>query len=186
MRRCGAGPPDETRDRRKMSVRVGVTMMATEPPGRFRLTGGRLTAGLPTPLPVYVAASGARMLELGGEVAEGVLFFSGVHPPCVEWALARVADGARRAGRDPAALDGACTVAGPLRGDGATARRECVPMAAWFPQTAPVYAELAGVPADIAARIRAAYAGGHFDGAHGAFAHVTDVMVDRFTVAGGV
>src|SRR5206468_8094785 len=52
-------------------------------------------------------------------------------------------------------------------------------------QTAPVPAELAGVPADVAARIRAAYAGGHFDGAHGAFAHVTDEMVDRFTVAGG-
>ena len=153
--------------------------------GPIRLAGARLTVTLPSPLPIYVAASGARMLELGGEVADGVLFFSGVHPPCVEWALVRVADGARRARRDPASLDLACTVAGSLREDAPAARRECVPMAAWFPPTAPVYAELAGVPAEVATRIRAGYAGGHFDGAHGAFAHVTDEMVDRFTVAGG-
>jgi 5,10-methylenetetrahydromethanopterin reductase len=153
--------------------------------GPITLEGARLTARLPSPLPVYVAASGARMLALGGEAADGVLFFSGVHAPCVEWALARIADGARGAGRDPGALDVACTVAGSLREDAAAARRECVPMAAWFPQTAPAYAALAGVPADVAARIRAAYAGGHFDGAQGAFAHVTDDMVDRFTVAGG-
>jgi 5,10-methylenetetrahydromethanopterin reductase len=153
--------------------------------GPITLARGRLTMTLPWPLPIYVAASGAKMLELGGEVADGVLFFSGVHAPCIEWALARVADGARRAGRDPASVDVACTVAGSLREDVATARRECVPMAAWFPQTAPACAALAGVPADVSARIRAAYAGGHFDGAHGAFAHVTDEMVDRFTSAGG-
>jgi len=153
--------------------------------GPIRLARGRLTMTLPAPLPIYVAASGARMLELGGEVADGVLFFSGVHPPCVEWALARVGDGARRAGRDPASLDVACTVAGSLCEDAQLARRDCVPMVAWFPQTAPIYAGLAGVPDDVTARIRAAYAGGHFDGAHGAFAHVTGEMVDRFTVAGG-
>ncbi len=153
--------------------------------GPIPLRRAHLSVTLPSPLPIYVAGSGPRILALGGEVADGVLFFSGVHPPCVEWALARVTDGARRAGRDPAALDIACTVAGSLREDTATARRECVPMAAWFPQTAPAYTELAGVPADVAARIRAAYAGGHFDGAHGAFSHVTDEMVDRFTIAGG-
>jgi 5,10-methylenetetrahydromethanopterin reductase len=153
--------------------------------GPIALERGRLTVRLPSPLPIYVAASGARMLALGGEVADGVLFFSGVHAPCVEWALARIADGARAAGRDVATLDVACTVAGSLGEDAVLARRECVPMAAWFPQTAPVYAELAGVPDEVAQRIRAAYAGGHFDGAHGAFSHVTDAMVDRFTIAGG-
>ena len=153
--------------------------------GPITLAHGRLTMTLPSPLPIYVAASGAKMLELGGEVADGVLFFSGVYPPCVEWALARIDEGARRAGREAPALDVACTVAGSLREDAQAARRECVPMAAWFPQTAPVYAQLGGVPADVAARIRAAYAGGHFDGAHRAFAHVTDEIVDRFTVAGG-
>src|SRR5439155_410032 len=44
--------------------------------GPIRLARARLTLRLPSPLPIYVAASGARMLELGGEVADGVLFFS--------------------------------------------------------------------------------------------------------------
>jgi 5,10-methylenetetrahydromethanopterin reductase len=160
------------------------------PVARVRELIGVLRAGeglhvpLPSPLPVYVAASGPRMLALGGEAADGVLFFSGVYSPCVEWALARIGEGARAAGRDPAALDVACTIAGSLRDDIDLARRECAPMAAWFPQTAPRAAELAGVPQDVARRIRAAYAGGHFDGAEGAFTHVTDQMIERFTVAG--
>ena len=57
-------------------------------------------------------------------------------------------------------------------------------MAAWFPQTAPHYAELAGVSEEVTGKIRAAYAGGHFDGADGAFGYVTDAMLERFTVAG--
>ena len=147
-------------------------------------TGAGLHVPLPSPLPVYVSASGPRMLALGGELADGVLFFSGVYPPCIEFAFEQIRAGARAAGRDPAALDVACTIAGSLRDDPALARRECVPMAAWFPQTAPRAAELAGVPPEVVRRIRAAYAGGHFDGAEGAFAHVTDEMIERFTVAG--
>ncbi len=151
--------------------------------GVVRAAAG-LHVPLPSPLPVYVSASGPRMLALGGELADGVLFFSGIHAPCVEWALAQVRNGARAAGRDPGALDVGCTLAGSLRDDADLARRECVPMAAWFPQTAPHCAELAGVPDEVAGKIRAAYAGGHFDGAEGAFGHVTDAMIDRFTVAG--
>ena len=152
--------------------------------GAFALRHARLAVPLASPLPVYVTASGPRMLELGGEIGDGVLFVSGVYPPCVEYALAHARAGAERSGRSFDALDVGCTVLGSLRGDVALARRECTPMAAWFPQTARVYAALAGVPEATIAAIRAAYAGGHFDAARMAFAHVTDEMVDRFTVAG--
>jgi 5,10-methylenetetrahydromethanopterin reductase len=152
----------------------------------FAFQGARLPVSLASPPPVYLAASGPRMLELGGEIADGVLFLSGVHPACVEYALARIEAGARRAGRTREALDVVCTVAGSLREDVALARRECIPMAAWFPQTAPVYAALAEVDAETRDAIRRAYAGGHFDAARRAFAHVTDPMIDRFTVAGDV
>ena len=57
-------------------------------------------------------------------------------------------------------------------------------MAAWFPQTAPHYAELAGIPADTIQCIRQAYSGGHFDDARDALRYVTDDMIDAFTVAG--
>jgi 5,10-methylenetetrahydromethanopterin reductase len=150
----------------------------------FRLRHARLPVPPATPLPIYVAATGPRMLELAAAAADGVLFLSGVYPPCVEFALKHVAAGARAAGRDIAALDVGCTIYGSLRGDVAAARRECTPMAAWFPQTAPRYAEIAGVPPTTIEHIRAAYSGGHFDGATAAFPYVTDEMVARFTVAG--
>jgi 5,10-methylenetetrahydromethanopterin reductase len=152
--------------------------------GPVVLRRARLPVALSSPLPIYVAASGPRMLELGGELADGVLFLSGLHPACVEYALERIGAGAARAGREAAELDVACTVAGSLRDEPALARTECVPMAAWFPQTARHYAELAGVSRETIEAIRAAYAGGHFDAARQAFRHVTDEMVDRFTVAG--
>ncbi|MEK7385932.1 MAG: LLM class flavin-dependent oxidoreductase [candidate division NC10 bacterium] len=167
----------------ELGYRMASVAKVREMIGVVRAAAG-LHVPLPSPLPVYVSASGPRMLALGGELADGVLFFSGVHPPCVEWALARIRSGARGAGRDPAALDVGCTLAGSLGDDADLARRECVPMAAWFPQTAPHYAELAGVSEEVTGKIRAAYAGGHFDGAEGAFGHVTDAMIDRFTVAG--
>ena len=152
--------------------------------GAVTLRHAHLPYALPSPVPIYVSASGPNMLALGGEVADGVLFLSGVHPPCLDFALARIRDGARRAGRELADLDLGCTVVGSLREDASVARQECVPLAAWFPQTAPAYARLAGVPEPTVAAIRAAYAGGHFDGARQAFAHVTDEMIERFTVAG--
>lgn len=162
-------------------LHAGETLDAAGP---IALRQARLAVAPPAAVPVYLSASGPRMLELGAGCADGVLFLSGVHPPCLDYALAHLRAGAVRAGRSLAAFDVGCTVAGSLRSDLAQARRECVPMAAWFPQSARPYAELAGVPAATVERIRAAYAGGHFDAAREAFRHVTDEMVDRFTIAG--
>ncbi|WP_170297236.1 LLM class flavin-dependent oxidoreductase [Georgenia thermotolerans] len=57
------------------------------------------------PARVLVLASGPRMLELAGEVADGVLMLAGLDPQAVAVARSHVAAGARRAGRDPAALE---------------------------------------------------------------------------------
>lgn len=49
--------------------------------------------------PVFAGALGPKMLELAGEVADGVIISSLSSPAYVEWAAGRVADGAARAGR---------------------------------------------------------------------------------------
>ena len=58
-------------------------------------------------VPVYMAANGPRMLEMAGEVADGVMFSSafGIHPAMLEWRLAQVERGALKAGRDPSEID---------------------------------------------------------------------------------
>ncbi len=57
-----------------------------------------------TQLPVYVSAHGPRSLQAAGEIADGVIFIA-THPVYVGWQLAMIERGARRAGRDMAAID---------------------------------------------------------------------------------
>jgi 5,10-methylenetetrahydromethanopterin reductase len=57
------------------------------------------------PVPIYIAAEGPKTLELGGELCDGVIINLGLQPDLVRDAIARVHAGARRAGRDPAAID---------------------------------------------------------------------------------
>lgn len=55
-------------------------------------------------IPVLLTASGPRLLELAGEVADGALMMVGLHPESVAAARERLRAGAERAGRDPKEL----------------------------------------------------------------------------------
>jgi 5,10-methylenetetrahydromethanopterin reductase len=59
----------------------------------------RLLAASGTSVPIYIAGSGPRLLELGGRVADGVIMLVGVDPRFVEAAIAHVRRGAAAAGR---------------------------------------------------------------------------------------
>jgi 5,10-methylenetetrahydromethanopterin reductase len=61
----------------------------------------RLLAASGTPVPIFIAGSGPRLLELGGRVADGVIMLVGVDPRLVEAAIAQVRRGAVAAGRSP-------------------------------------------------------------------------------------
>lgn len=54
---------------------------------------------------VIMLASGPKLLELAGEVADGVMMLVGLDPRSVEAARAHIRRGAARAGRDPATLE---------------------------------------------------------------------------------
>ena len=58
------------------------------------------------PPPIFLSARGPRMLELGGEIADGIIVH-GIHGDFIDYVRARVAHGAARAGRDP----GECRIA---------------------------------------------------------------------------
>jgi 5,10-methylenetetrahydromethanopterin reductase len=65
----------------------------------YRLDGRALING-PRPLPIWLAASGPRMLELAGRVADGVLISGGTAPAFVRWSLDHVRRGEATAGRN--------------------------------------------------------------------------------------
>lgn len=65
-----------------------------------KLAGLSLGARLPR-TPVYVAALGPQMLRLAGACADGAAL-NWASPEQIAWSRERIAEGARRAGRDPA------------------------------------------------------------------------------------
>jgi 5,10-methylenetetrahydromethanopterin reductase len=55
-------------------------------------------------VPIYVAATGPRMLALAGGIADGVILMNGVAPDLIEAAVRIVRDGERTAGREPGSV----------------------------------------------------------------------------------
>jgi 5,10-methylenetetrahydromethanopterin reductase len=82
--------------------------------GKVKLRVGKLAA------PLYVSAEGPRTLRVAGRAADGVILGSGFDVKVLAWARERIAEGAREAGRDAAAVDvmpAGMTVVGQNGGD---------------------------------------------------------------------
>lgn len=62
-------------------------------------------------VPIYVAASGAKSLELAGEIADGIILFGAVSPSLIDFAMDHVRAGAERAGRNPKKIYSLCMTA---------------------------------------------------------------------------
>jgi 5,10-methylenetetrahydromethanopterin reductase len=56
-------------------------------------------------IPIYIAASGPKMLELSGRIADGIIILVGVADDYIAHARERIAAGARAAGRRPEEID---------------------------------------------------------------------------------
>ncbi|MDD4750121.1 MAG: 5,10-methylenetetrahydromethanopterin reductase, partial [Methanosarcinaceae archaeon] len=65
---------------------------------------GAKLAFKPGNIPIYMGAQGPKMLELAGEVADGVLI-NASHPKDFEVAVTQIKKGAEKAGRDPKDID---------------------------------------------------------------------------------
>jgi 5,10-methylenetetrahydromethanopterin reductase len=65
----------------------------------FNGTAGRLAYASGRRIPILMAASGPRAIELAGEVADGALLSVGFHPRIVDAVRQHLAAGARRGGR---------------------------------------------------------------------------------------
>jgi 5,10-methylenetetrahydromethanopterin reductase len=75
------------------------------PAGAERAGGNvKLKAGN-RPVPVYISAEGPKTLRVAGRTCDGVILGSGFDPDVLEWAGARIAEGAKEAGRAPAEIE---------------------------------------------------------------------------------
>jgi alkanesulfonate monooxygenase SsuD/methylene tetrahydromethanopterin reductase-like flavin-dependent oxidoreductase (luciferase family) len=133
-------------------------------------------------VPILLAAVGPRMLELAGEVADGVVLGAIHSVAYLEEVRHRLAVGAGRAGRDPAELRihafSLCAVT-PERQAGRDLARASLAYSAQYPHYRRRLAAegFAAEAEQIADRVRA-----HDQAA--ALSLVSDEMVDRFSIAG--
>jgi 5,10-methylenetetrahydromethanopterin reductase len=160
----------------------GDHVTATDP--AFELHDAHLRFGARADIPVYLSASGPKTLELAGELADGVILLVGLFPEALVWALEHVDRGAAKAGRPRPHV--AVFAYGAIDDDEDAAVASARSIAAWFPQTAPVICELAGLSRAEIARVREQYAGGEFQEAEEAARLLPDEFVRKVALAGDV
>jgi 5,10-methylenetetrahydromethanopterin reductase len=95
----------------------------------FQGTPGRLGYAAGRNIPILMAASGPRAIELAGEIADGVLLLVGYTPGIVRAVLERLEQGARRGGRRLEDLEIVWAVRTGTASTTAEARRQARPTA---------------------------------------------------------
>ena len=132
--------------------------------------------------PIYLSALFPKMLELSGEIADGVILTRSTLATAAA-ARARIAAGAARAGRGAAAIEVTSLLPASVAADRATALAAARPGLAFYAGFFPRYNRLlaeSGFPEEAAAVARAWAAGD----AAGAARAVTDEMIAATGVAG--
>lgn len=140
-------------------------------------TSTRLDAFGHRPIPVQLSASGPRMLELGGEVADGVIFISGATPELAQYAHDRIDIGMSRR-LDPVPPARVHYVPCLLPGDGEEALAQARSIARFHASVLLLPAELAGP------RLTSHSADPHLRGAPPMRDDVADDLIDRFVLTG--
>jgi 5,10-methylenetetrahydromethanopterin reductase len=133
-------------------------------------------------LPLFISASGPKALTLAGEIADGVILLVGLFPDAIRLALGHIDEGARRARRSRPHV--AVFAYGSISDDTDRALEDARSIAAWFPQTVPMYARLAGLPEELVGAVQAAYRGGEFQEARRAAEVLPAEFIRAMALAG--
>ncbi len=75
------------------------------PAGKERAAGNVALSIGKRPVPIYISAEGPRTLRVAGRVCDGVILGTGFDFDVLEWAEARIAEGAKEAGRSLGDID---------------------------------------------------------------------------------
>ena len=87
----------------------------------FRINGAKMGFHPSRPIPMYVTAVRPRMLQLGGEIGDGVLLSAGCAPGYIERCAGEIALGAAKAGKTLDRVDVAGFVTASVSDDGRAA-----------------------------------------------------------------
>jgi 5,10-methylenetetrahydromethanopterin reductase len=147
----------------------------------FTASGAKLGWAAREDIPVYVGARGPRMLELAGEIADGAITH-GITPRYIEFCLARLAEGATRAGRPADACELVPMFEVELDDDPVAARERLRPVSTIMAggEYAEELIEVFGLVREDAMRLREVVRAGDPNPGR----YVTDQMVQAFSIGG--
>jgi 5,10-methylenetetrahydromethanopterin reductase len=132
-------------------------------------------------LPIYIGAQGPKMLQMAGELGQGVLV-NASHPRDFEYAISQIKEGAEAAGRKLADVDVAAYASVSVDKNPDKAAKAAVPVVAFIVAGSPdVVLERHGITAEAAQRVSKPLAEGDFGNA---FAAVANEMLDAFCIRG--
>jgi 5,10-methylenetetrahydromethanopterin reductase len=182
-----------TRDRPAVAIHEAVALVrrlwsgeAVTQPGRVvRFHGGQLDFPA-RPIPVFVAGRGPRILEVAGEIADGVIIGALASPPLLAYALGHVARGAARAGRHPDRVETILWLHTALGPDAAAARDAVRPIVVGvLVSSAPVLDRLGiGLPDGLRAELAGLTYTAHSPEVDRVARRVPDDVLAHFTMAG--
>src|SRR5262249_52753488 len=76
------------------------------PKTRERASSGRVTLKVgKRPVPIYISAEGPKVLRIAGRLCDGVILGTGFDLDVMEWAQARILEGAKEMGRGISEID---------------------------------------------------------------------------------
>lgn len=156
--------------------------MATEPASGAQYHLGYLAA--PLDVPIYIAASAPKILELAGRIADGVVLLVGTNVSFIEGALERIEAGARAGGRTLDDVDIVLWTPTAIEPD-ATVARDLVRAHVARVVIRPLPGEVPPEQMEAIERVRSTYDYyKHMDTEAGHADLVTDDLVDLFALAG--
>ena len=148
----------------------------------FQFNGFPKLVERPLNIPIYFGSSGSRMLQLAGEVADGVILNSIPTPEHIQHAKRMVKQGAEKAGRDPAKVTIASSVIYSVADnleEAAKAAKEDILFYLGYPEVTPML-EQSGFLEEAQA-VRTAYRDG---GKEKALGMISQRMLDSLSIHG--
>jgi 5,10-methylenetetrahydromethanopterin reductase len=139
----------------------------------------------PRNVPIYIGATGPQMLELTGEIADGVVLNYCVPPSYNDMALEQLAKGARKVGRSLDEIDRPQLVVCSVHEDRAIAIRNAKELLTQYLAQQPHIAKASGVSHDVVAQVQEILGWpATREQIHQAMQYVPDDLVDRITASG--
>jgi 5,10-methylenetetrahydromethanopterin reductase len=135
-------------------------------------------------VPIYIAATGPKMLRLAARLGDGVIMMIGSDRRLIRYAIENVRKGAEEAGKDPETLDLVAWIACSISEDRAIALKEVKPFIARLIMR-PMPANLTGLTDDVVTQVTSSYDfSRHVDLSSPALAHVPESVLDSLSLAG--